>query len=43
MAMIDFEDRTPAPPLSRGERLIVAITTILSIYGVAATIWSLLS
>lgn len=42
MAMIDFEDRMPAPPLSRGERLMIAITTILSIYGVGATIWSLL-
>jgi hypothetical protein len=42
MAMIEFEDREPGPPLSWGDRLLVGIATILSIYGVVATVWSLL-
>jgi len=43
MAMIDFEDRAPARPLSWGEKLLAVIVTILSVYGIAATVWSLLT
>ena len=43
MAMIDFEDRAPPKPLSRAEKALAALVTILSVYGIAATIWSLLT
>ncbi|MEG3174151.1 hypothetical protein SPHINGOT1_510006 [Sphingomonas sp. T1] len=43
MAMIDFEDRAPARPLSWGEKLLATIVTVLSVYGIAATAWSLLT
>ena len=43
MAMIDFEDRAPPKQLSRPEKASTAIVAILSVYGIAATIWSLLT
>ena len=43
MAMIDFEDRAPPKPPSTAEKAFAAIVTILSVYGVAAAIWSLLT
>lgn len=42
MAMIEFEDREPGPPLSWGEKIFAGLATILSIYGVVTTVWSLL-
>ena len=42
MATIEFEDREPDLPLSWGEKLLAGLATVLSIYGLAATVWSLL-
>jgi len=32
----------PASPLSRGEKVMIAVVTILSLWGLGSTIWSLL-
>lgn len=43
--MIDFEDRTPAPPLTLGERVLgtlFALGSIYSLWCVGETIWGLL-
>lgn len=34
--MIDFEDKQPAKPLSRGERVLLGILGALTVYGFAA-------
>ena len=31
--MIDFEDKMPAPPMSRGERILLGLLIILTLYG----------
>ena len=36
--MIKFENRAPAPPLSRLERALIGLAMALSIYGFAATL-----
>ena len=37
--MTELEDRMPAPPLSWGERVLVGVMTILSVWGLGSTFW----
>ena len=40
--MIDFEDKMPAPPMSLGEKVFLAVLVILQIWGYAASVTWLL-